>query len=143
MIRDMFFCIESRFGQAQPYQRQWLSDNGPACDKKTLYFGRTLGLERCTTVPYSPQSKGIAEAFVKTFKKDYAYIPALSSERKGMKQLNEWFKDYNNHAPHKGLKMLFPRKYGESSQKDLMPFKGNLAVQKNCPAFMGGPPGII
>lgn len=89
-------------------------------------FGRTLGFEMCTTAPYSPESNGIAEAFVKTFKRDYAYISDLSSAKRIMEQLPEWFDDYNNYAPHKGLKMLSPKEYLRSSQKDLMPLKCNL-----------------
>jgi putative transposase len=130
MIRDlMVSCIDSRFGQVPdlPRKLQWLSDNGPAyVSRETIHFGRTLGFEMCTTAPYSPESNGIAEAFVKTFKRDYAYISDLSSAKRVMKQLPEWFDDYNNYAPHKGLKMLSPREYLRSSQKDLMPLKCNL-----------------
>lgn len=130
MIRDlMTSCIDSRFGQvtALPHKLQWLSDNGPAyVARETIHFGRTLGFDMCTTAPYSPESNGIAEAFVKTFKRDYAYISDLSSAKRVMEQLEKWFEDYNNHAPHKGLKMLSPREYLRSSQKDLMPLTCNL-----------------
>ncbi len=130
MIRDlMVSSIESRFSRATtlPFKLQWLSDNGPAyVARETIHFGRNIGFEMCTTAPYSPESNGMAEAFVKTFKRDYAYISDLSSARRVMEQLEEWFEDYNNQAPHKGLKMLSPREYLRSFQKNLIPLKCNL-----------------
>ena len=62
-----------RFGDALklPHKIQWLTDNGPCyIARKTVKFGRDIGLEICTTRPYSPESNGMAEAFVKTFKRD-------------------------------------------------------------------------
>ncbi len=76
-----------------------------------MEFGRWLGFEVCTTAPYSPESNGMAEAFVKTFKRDYAYLSDLKSESEVLSQLPAWFEDYNENAPHKGLKMMSPREY--------------------------------
>lgn len=130
MVRDLMTdCIEKRFGSIShlPHKLQWLSDNGPAyVARQTINFGRSIGFEICTTAPYSPESNGMAEAFVKTFKRDYAYVADLSSAQKVLEQLSEWFEDYNNHAPHKGLKMLSPREYYRSSQEDLRRVKCNL-----------------
>ncbi len=53
----------------------------------------------------------MAEAFVKTFKRDYVWQGDLSSAKRVMEQLPAWFEDYNEHAPHKGLQMLSPRQY--------------------------------
>jgi transposase InsO family protein len=53
----------------------------------------------------------MAEAFVKTFKRDYVWSADLSDARKVMEQLPDWFEDYNEVAPHKGLKMLSPRQF--------------------------------
>lgn len=53
----------------------------------------------------------MAEAIVKTFKRDYAWVGDLSSTDAVFKQLPDWFDDYNEHAPHKGLKMMSPRQY--------------------------------
>jgi putative transposase len=115
MIRDLMTeSLERRFDRASrvPYPLQWLSDNGPQyVAKETVYFGRLLGLEICTTAPYSPESNGMAEAFVKTFKRDYVAFGDLSSAQKVVEQLPLWFEDYNEKAPHKGLKMLSPREY--------------------------------
>ena len=91
---------------------QWLSDNGPCyVARDTVIFGKSIGLEICTTRPYSPESNGMAGAFVKTFKRDYVWLGDLSSAKRVMAQLPGWFEDYNENAPHKGLNMMSPREY--------------------------------
>lgn len=108
--------IESRFGLdiKLPNEIQWLSDNGPQfTSKQTLQFAKDLGLLPCTTPAYSPESNGMAEAFVKTFKRDYVYVSSLESAEKVLAQIPEWFRDYNENAPHKGLKMKAPTEYRE------------------------------
>lgn len=103
-----------RFGDVNelPHKVQWLTDNGPCyVARKTVCFGRSIGLDICTTRPYSPESNGMAEAFVKTFKRDYVWLGDLSAAERVMDQLPAWFEDYNENAPHKGLNMLSPRQY--------------------------------
>jgi len=75
-----------------------------------------IGFEVCTTPAYSPESNGMAEAFVKTFKRDYIYPARLESAGKVIKMLAEFFEDYNENAPHKGLKLKSPREYLRSVQ---------------------------
>jgi putative transposase len=115
MIRDLMTeTMHYRFGQVDrlPKRVQWLTDNGPCYTAHdTVKFGHQIGLDVCTTRPYSPESNGMAEAFVKTFKRDYVWLGGLSSAAAVMKQLPQWFNDYNENAPHKGLKMLSPRQY--------------------------------
>lgn len=113
LIRDLMTeSIEQRFGDKLPFKVQWLSDNGPGyVARETVFYGRSLGFEICTTAPYSPESNGMAEAFVKTFKRDYVYVNDLSSAQRVREQLPTWFKDYNENAPHKGLGMMSPREY--------------------------------
>ena len=53
----------------------------------------------------------MAEAFVKTFKRDYTWVADLSNALVVMGQLPRWFDDYNEHARHKGLGMQSPRQY--------------------------------
>lgn len=114
-IRDLMLeSAEYRFGKINqlPKSIQWLSDNGPCyVSRETVSFARELGFEVCTTPAYSPESNGMAEAFVKTFKRDYiAFYDPLNAESL-MKNLPIWFEDYNNLAPHKGLKMMAPREF--------------------------------
>ena len=114
MIRDLMLeSVEYRFGASKtPHKMQWLSDNGPCYTAhETIRFGRLLGFEICTTPAYCPESNGMAEAFVKTFKRDYAYVNDLIDAETVMAQLPLWFNDYNENAPHKGLKMRSPRQF--------------------------------
>jgi putative transposase len=115
MVRDLMIeSMEYRFGSTPklPQQIQWLSDNGPCYTAhETVSFGRMLGFEVCTTPSYSPESNGMAEAFVKTFKRDYVWFGALTDAPSVMAQLPQWFEDYNEKAPHKALKMRSPRQF--------------------------------
>jgi putative transposase len=114
MIRDLMLeTVEYRFGQPKvPYALQWLSDNGSCFTAhETVNFGRSLGLDIRTTPPYSPESNGMAEAFVKTFKRDYMWFGDLKDALAVMSQLPKWVEDYNEKAPHKALNMLPPREY--------------------------------
>ena len=53
----------------------------------------------------------MAEALVKTFKRDYVFCNDRSDAETVMAQLPGWFEDYNENAPHKALRMLSPRKF--------------------------------
>ncbi|MCW8449762.1 hypothetical protein [Legionella quinlivanii] len=48
---------------------------------------------------------------LKTFKRDYVAFFDLDDAQTVMKKLPEWFDDYNEVAPHKGLKMMASREY--------------------------------
>ncbi len=114
MIRDLMLeTVEYRFNQPKaPKKMQWLSDNGPCYTAyETVAFGRLLGFDICTTPAYCPESNGMAEAFVKTMKRDYVYLSDLSDAQTVMAQLQGWFDDYNENAPHKGLRMRSPRQF--------------------------------
>ena len=114
-IRDLMTeCVEYRFGKIDklPCQIQWLTDNGPCyVSHETVKFARALGFDVCTTPSYSPESNGMAEAFVKTFKRDYASLDKLENKHDVMRKLTRWFDDYNENAPHQGLKMMSPRQF--------------------------------
>ena len=113
-IRDLMLeSVEKRIGKSPlEIPVQWLSDNGSCYTaKETVRFGKELGLDIRTTPPYSPESNGISEAFVKTFKRDYVWPNEISSAKVVMERLEEWFEDYNENAPHKALKMLSPREF--------------------------------
>ena len=115
IIKDLMTeAIEYRFGMVTtlPHTVQWLSDNAPAyIAHETRTFAEDVGLELCTTPFYSPESNGMAEAFVKTFKRDYVSMHELPNALGVMEQLPGWFEDYNENHPHKGLKMMSPREY--------------------------------
>jgi transposase InsO family protein len=113
-IRDMMLeAVESRFGTIRaPETIEMLSDNGsPYIAKETIIFARQLNLKSCFTPVKSPQSNGISEAFVKTFKRDYVQINPLPNVETVLKLIAEWFEDYNDNHPHSGLKMRSPREF--------------------------------
>ena len=64
-----------------------------------------------TTPAYSPESNGLAEAFVGTFKRDYLGDAELRDAETVLAQLGRWFDDYNSQAPHSALGMRSPRDY--------------------------------
>jgi len=115
MVRDLILeAVESRLGDIDrlPEPIEWLSDNGPAyIAREIVEFAKSLGFVVCTTPFYSPESNGMAEAFVKTFKRDYVDAHPLYNARYVLEQLPKWFEDYNEHHPHKALKMKSPREH--------------------------------
>jgi transposase InsO family protein len=115
MVCDLMIqSVEHRFGGVErvPHSIEWLSDNGSCYTaKKTRDFAGQLGLVCCTTPVSSPESNGMAEAFIKTFKRDYVYIHHRPDAQTVMAQLPHWFDDYNEVHPHKGLNMLSPREF--------------------------------
>jgi putative transposase len=122
-IRDLMVdCLESRFGKINylPHRVQWLSDNGPQyTSHETVIFARSIGFDVRTTPAYSPESNGMAEALVKTFKRDYVWFGDLKDAATVMGQLEKWFEDYNENAPHKGLKMKSSRQFRREIEKIL------------------------
>ena len=112
MVRDLMVeAVEARFGNILPRQPiEWLTDNGSAyVARDTRAFAREIGLEPVTTAINSPQSNGMAEAFVKTFKRDYAERMDRRDARTLMRQLGSAFEHYNEQHPHKALRMMSPR----------------------------------
>ena len=60
---------------------------------------------------YSPESNGLAEAFVGTFKRDYVDGAELRDAESVLAQLGGWIDDYNTQAPHSALGMRSPVAY--------------------------------
>jgi len=52
-------------------------------------------LEPLFTPVKSPESNGMAEAFVKTFKRDYVRITALQGADTALALIENWMEDYN------------------------------------------------
>jgi putative transposase len=109
----MIESVEERFNQTTaPRQIQFLSDRGSIYRaNQTRSLATMLNLQACFTMAYSPESNGMAEAFVKTIKRDYVYTSDCSDAEAVMKMIPEWFKDYNEVAPHSALGMLSPMEY--------------------------------
>jgi putative transposase len=112
-VRDMMVqAVDHRFGAgirklASPIE--FLSDNGSIyTSDETRTFGAEIGFVMCNTPPYSPESNGMAESFVKSFKRDYVYLADLWTAADVLRDLPRWFDDYNRVRPHKGLRMLSP-----------------------------------
>lgn len=105
----------ARFGEATltaPHAVQWLRDNGPQYTATaSVCYAHELGLEPITTPAYSPQSNGLAEAFVHTFKRDYVHGAELRDAESVLAQLADWFDDYNRRAPHSAPGMRPPAEY--------------------------------
>jgi len=108
-------ALWARFGERMlkaPHAVQWLSDNGPQYTATaSVLYAHELGLVPITTPSYSPQSNGLAEAFVKTFKRDYVDGAELRDAETVLAQLSDWFDDYNTRAPHSALGMCSPAEY--------------------------------
>ena len=123
IIKLMDQAVTSRFGEyieTLPQKIQWLSDQGPQYKAiQTVTYGNEWGFDVRTTPAYSPESNGMAEAFVKLFKRDYVYVNDLWTGDAVIRQLASWFDDYNLHHPHSALKMLSPLEYRESQISSL------------------------
>jgi putative transposase len=114
-VRDLMVAsVESRFGgvDRSPQIIEWLSDNGSGyIAKETRAFAREIGLEPLTTPVTSPQSNGMAEAFVRTIKRDYARVNPLPDARTVIESLPLWFDHYNAIHPHSALRYRPPREF--------------------------------
>jgi putative transposase len=125
----MITAVEYRFGPVTrlPQTIEWLSDNGSgyiAHDTKSL--AREMGLEPRTTPVPSPQSHGMAEAFVRTIKRDDVRVTQLPDARTVMESLPLWFEHDNTLHPHKALGYRSPREFIASRQPGW-----------SCPIFRG------
>jgi putative transposase len=114
-IRDLMVeSVERRFGLVDklPKPIEWLSDNGsPYTAGETRALARNIGLVPCTTPIQSPQSNGMAEAFVKTIKRDYARVSSKPDAASVLRQLDSWFEHYNAVHPHKALGYRSPHEF--------------------------------
>jgi putative transposase len=114
-IRDLMVeSVERRFGLVNrlPKPIEWLSDNGsPYTARETRAFAGNIGLVPCTTPIESPQSNGMAEAFVKTIKRDYARVSPRPDAASVLRQLDGWFEHYNTIHPHKALGYRSPHEF--------------------------------
>ena len=116
-VREMLIeAVERRFGgvEAIPadHELEFLSDNGGAyIAADTRSVARQLGLKPINTPVCSPQSNGMAESFVNTFKRDYVSRMDLTDAPTVMAQLPAAFEHFNEVHPHSSLKMRSPREF--------------------------------
>ena len=113
----MLLSVEKRFGTYRaPYHVEWLSDNGSGYTAaNTVDFAAALGLLATFTPVRSPESNGMAESFVKNFKRDYVRINPCPKAETVITNIDGWFEDYNRCHPHRGLTMLSPREFIEAN----------------------------
>jgi putative transposase len=110
----MVAAVEHRFGRVNrlPAIIEWLSDNGSSyIAGDTRRFARDIGLEPRTTPIESPQSNGMAEAFVRTIKRDYVHVSPRPNAEAVLRQLPSWIAHYNEVHPHKALGYRSPREF--------------------------------
>ena len=110
----MITAIEHRFGSVSrlPKTIEWLSDNGSGyIAHETRSLAREIGLEPRTTPVQSPQSNGMAEAFVRTIRRDYVRVSPIPDAQTVLESLPLWFEHYNNLHPHKALGYRSPREF--------------------------------
>jgi putative transposase len=118
-IRDlMVVSVERRFGLvdklAQPIE--WLSDNGsPYIAADTRALARYIGLVPCTTPIQSPQSNGMAEAFVNNLQTGLPAGECKARRGQVLHQLDAWFEHYNNAHPHKAPGYRSPREFRQQT----------------------------
>jgi putative transposase len=108
--------VEKRFGsvEATPATHilEFVSDNGSASvTHATRHVARSLGLKPINTPVCSPQSNGMAESFVNTFKRDYVSRMDLSDAVVVLAQLPAAFEHLNEVHQHSSLKMRSPREF--------------------------------
>ena len=73
---------------------QWLSDNCPIfAARRTIEIAVALNLAPCFTPVESPESNGMAEAFVKTFKRDYVRVSPIANAAETLSLIDPWIED--------------------------------------------------
>ena len=77
----------------------------------THRFAREVGLASRTTPFRSLESNGMAEAFVRTFKRDYVRAHPCPDAEAVLRQLSGWFAHYNDVHPHRALGYRSPREF--------------------------------
>jgi putative transposase len=88
------------------------TDNGSIfAAHKTIDIALALNLVPCFTPVESPESHDMAEAFVKTFKRDYVRVNPIPDAATALKLIDRWMEDYNTVHPHSRLAYRSPREY--------------------------------
>ena len=110
----MIGSVERRFGLVTRLPRpiEWLSDNGSRyTGARDPEAGARHRPGAANDADESPLSNGMAEAFVKTLKRDYARVSHRPDAASVLGQLDSWFEHYNSVHPHKALGFRSPREF--------------------------------
>ena len=103
-VQDLMVAtVEHRYGQVNrvPEPIEWLTDQGSCYTaRNTPAFARGIGLIPRQTPVSSPQSNGMAEAFVRTLKRDYVRVNPRPDAQ-----------NYNEVHPHRSLRYRSPREF--------------------------------
>ena len=133
-VREMLIeAVEKRFGHVEgvpeTHVLEFLSDNGGAyIAAETRQIARQLGLKPVNTPVCSPQSNGMAESFVNTFKRDYVSRMDLADARTVMAQMAAAFEHFNEVHPHSALKMKSPREFRQHRAAQQRPAQSEQAL---------------
>jgi hypothetical protein len=78
----------------------------------------------------SPQSNGMAQAFVKTLKRDYARVSPCPNAATVRRQLDGWFGHYDTVHPHKAPGYRSPREFREQTSDSATALRSALGVDR-------------
>jgi len=99
--------VEHRYGQVNrvPEPIEWLTDNcSRYTARNTRAFARGIGLIPRMTPVSRRQSNGMAEAFVRTLKRDYVRVNPRPNVQSVIDGLPGWFAHYNEVHPLRALR---------------------------------------
>lgn len=115
--QQVLLAVNRRFGNVQrvPSLLQLLTDNGAGyVAKNTRQLLAKLGIHDCKTPVCSPQSNGMAESMVKTFKRDYLPFFELRTAEEALSLFPVIVNKYNQEHPHSALGYQSPVEFRKS-----------------------------
>src|SRR5450830_104729 len=103
----------------------------------TRRIARSLGLKPVNTPVCSPQSNGMAESFVKTFRRDSVSRMDLSDATRVLAQLPAAFEHFNEVHPHSGLKFAHRVNSGNIASAWASQTARRSIANRPCPVIRG------
>lgn len=98
-----------------------MTDNG-SCYKSHAFKDacRDIDIKHIRTKPYTPQTNGKAERFIKTALHEWAYARSYPNSEERAQRLQPWTHQYNWHRPHGSLNSMPPISRLGYSQDNLL-----------------------